>query len=131
MATCRPILVVDDDPSLLSTVEAILEDEGYRVECAADGEEGLKSIEKELPKLVLLDMRMPHLNGWDFARILKERDIKLPIIVMTAATDARQWAQEINARCYLPKPFDLSDLLDTIERCLRHTTGAHPPFTFC
>ena len=130
MASCSPILVVDDDSSLLSTVEAILEDEGYCVKCAANGAEGLEFIEKALPKLVLLDMRMPHLNGWDFARILNERNIKLPIVVMTAATDARQWAQEIDARCYLAKPFDLSDLLETVDMCMHSTTGAHPPFTF-
>jgi CheY-like chemotaxis protein len=58
---------------------------------------------------------MPVLNGWDFARILKEQGINLPILVMTAAQDAQRWAREIGAEGYVAKPFDLADLLLAIE----------------
>jgi two-component system chemotaxis response regulator CheY len=109
------ILVVDDDPSIRSTVVEILEMEGYPVECAANGAEALASVEREPPSLVLLDMRMPVLDGWGFARALRERRIELQILVMTAAQDARCWADEIGAQGYLPKPFDLSDLLEKVE----------------
>jgi len=112
----RRILVIDDDPAILATVEAILSDEGYCVKTAANGDEGLRSLEEECPELVLLDMRMPVLDGWDFARALHERGLALPVIVMTAAQDARRWAQEIGAAGYLAKPFDLLDLLDTVAR---------------
>ena len=61
-------------------------------------------------------MRMPVMDGWGFARALRERGIKLPILVMTAAQDARRWAQEIDAEGYLAKPFDLLDLLSAVER---------------
>ncbi|HYO49341.1 MAG TPA: response regulator [Chloroflexia bacterium] len=108
------ILVVDDDPAILSTVADILEFEGYRVEVAANGAEGLRVLERVQPKLVLLDMRMPVLDGWDFARTLRERGIFLPILVMTAAQDARRWAQEIGAAGYVSKPFDLLDLLAAV-----------------
>ncbi|HEX8600625.1 MAG TPA: response regulator [Chloroflexia bacterium] len=109
-----PILVIDDEPEILSTVATILEFEGYEVEQAANGAEGLDCIERNRPSLVLLDMRMPVLNGWDFARILKEKGVHLPIIVMTAAQDARQWAREVGASGYIAKPFDVDDLLTTV-----------------
>jgi two-component system, chemotaxis family, chemotaxis protein CheY len=107
----RPILVVEDDPDILSTIVSILEFEGYPVEQARNGEEGLRVLERVRPALVLLDMRMPVLDGWSFARILKEQGIRLPILVMTAAQDARRWAQEIGAAGYIAKPFDLNELL--------------------
>ena len=113
-----PILVIDDDPDVLSTVVDILEFEGYPVERATNGAEGLKVLERTLPRLVLLDMRMPVLNGWDFARILKERGIQLPILVMTAAQDARRWAQEIGAQGYVAKPFHLPDLVAAVEKTI-------------
>jgi CheY-like chemotaxis protein len=111
-----PILVIDDDPAILSTVTDILEFEGYPVATATNGAEGLRCVEQQRPALVLLDMRMPVLDGWEFARILRDRDITLPIVVMTAAQDARRWAQEIGATGYLAKPFDLLELLATVER---------------
>lgn len=110
------ILVIDDDPSILSTVTDILEFEGFPVATASNGAEGLRCVEQARPALVLLDMRMPVVDGWEFARMLRERGIALPIIVMTAAQDARRWAQEIGATGYLAKPFDLTDLVDTVKR---------------
>jgi len=117
--TERPILVIDDDPAILSTVADILEFEGYAVERATNGAEGLALLERVRPRLVLLDMRMTVLDGWGFARALRERGITLPILVMTAAQDARRWAQEIGAQAYIAKPFDLSDLLTTVEGLVR------------
>ena len=114
MSAERPVLVVDDDPGILSTVSDILEFEGYHVALAGNGVEGLRVVERVLPSLVLLDMRMPVMDGWGFARALKERGIVLPIVVMTAAQDARRWAQEIGAAGYVPKPFDMSDLLNCV-----------------
>ena len=111
-----PILIVDDDESIRQTVSEILEVEGYRVCAAANGEEALERVAETRPALVLLDMRMPVLDGWGFARVLRERGIRLPILVMTAAQNARGWAEEIGADGYVAKPFDLDDLLSQIER---------------
>ena len=111
----QSILVIDDDPAILSTVADILTFEGYPVECASNGAEGLAAVERVHPTLVLLDMRMPVLDGWGFARTLHERGVELPILVMTAAQDARRWAQEIGAAGYIAKPFDLPDLLSAVE----------------
>jgi CheY-like chemotaxis protein len=110
-----PILVIDDDPSILATVSEILEEEGYSVVTATNGLEGLRAIERLRPAVILLDMRMPVLDGWGFARKLKERGIKLPILVITAAQDAGRWATEVGANGYLAKPFDLLELVTAVE----------------
>jgi CheY-like chemotaxis protein len=110
------ILVVDDDPSIRTTVSEILAMEGYPVETAADGAEALQAVERAQPALVLLDMRMPVMDGWGFARALRDRGLHLPILVMTAAQNARRWAEEIGADGYLAKPFDLLDLLNAVEQ---------------
>ena len=110
------ILFVDDDPDILETVSAVLDFEGYPVETATNGAEALQAVERGQPSLVLLDMRMPILDGWGFARELQGRGIRLPIVVMTAARDAKAWAREIAAAGCLSKPFDLADLLTTVER---------------
>ena len=117
-----PVLVVEDDPAILSSVADILEFEGYSVETATDGAQGLSVLERVTPTLILLDMRMPVLNGWDFARIMKERGISVPILVMTAAQDARRWAQEIGADGYIAKPFHILDLIASVQRFYPSTT---------
>jgi DNA-binding response OmpR family regulator len=117
--TQGPILVVDDDPGIRQTVREILDLEGYPVETAADGAEALRAVERRQPSLVLLDMRRPQLDGWGFARAVRERGLTLPILVMTAAENARRWAEEIGADGYLAKPFELDELLLAIERVRR------------
>ena len=115
-ATKGRILIVDDEPAILASVSDILDLEGYPVETAANGAEALAAVERSLPAVVLLDMRMPVLDGWGFARALRERRIKVPILVMTAAQNARAWAEEISAEGYVPKPFDMEELLAAIAR---------------
>lgn len=116
------ILVIDDDPSILMTVAEVLEDEGYAVRTASNGAEGLAAVQEALPRLVLLDMRMPVLDGWGFAHSLRERGIHLPLLVMTAAQDARQWGREVGAIGVIPKPFDLNDLLDAVSSALHRAS---------
>lgn len=111
-----PILIVDDDAAIRETISEALDLEGFAVRTARDGLEALRLIERLTPRLVLLDMRMPQLDGWGFARELRERGQELPIVVMTAARDARRWAEEIGARGYLAKPFELAELIETVQR---------------
>ncbi|MBI3964509.1 MAG: response regulator [Chloroflexi bacterium] len=118
------VLVVDDDESILMTVRDILELEGYGVVTAMNGDEALAVVERLTPDLVLLDMRMPVLDGWGFARALSERGLRVPIVVMTAAQDARRWAEEIGAAGHLAKPFDLVDLLAVVEGHLGSPSGS-------
>ena len=110
------VLVVDDDPTIRATVSDILELEGYKVSTATNGAEALREVERGHPDVVVLDMRMPVMDGWSFARELHQRDLDVPILVVTAAQNARVWANEIDAAGYLAKPFDLLDLLDAVER---------------
>lgn len=111
------VLVVEDDPDLLSLVEMILKDAGYAVRTASDGRAALARIAEGMPALILLDMRMPGMNGWEFAREFRARyDRGAPIVVVTAAENARARAEEIDADGWLAKPFDLEDVLAVARR---------------
>jgi two-component system chemotaxis response regulator CheY len=110
------ILVVDDESEIRRMVSDILRGEGYLVLPATNGAEALAVIDGARVSLALLDMRMPVLDGWGFARELRERHSRVPVIVMSAAVNAQQWADEIGAAGCLSKPFDLLELLTEVER---------------
>ena len=110
------VLVVDDDPDLVQLMSGMLEILGYPVVTAANGREALESVDHEQPSLVILDSRMPVLDGSGFAQALKDRGVKIPILVITGAPDARRWAEQIGADGYLTKPFELADLLAAVQR---------------
>jgi len=98
-------------------MEIILSDVGYRVRTAAEGGAALDRVAEEMPALVLLDMRMPGMNGWDFAREFRRRHGRsAPLVVVTAAEDARARAEEIGADGWLAKPFDLDDVIAAVAR---------------
>jgi two-component system, chemotaxis family, chemotaxis protein CheY len=113
------VLVVDDDPVILATIAEILTGEGYATLTAQNGVEALQQFERNHPRLVLLDMRMPVFDGFGFARMVQESRPDLKIIAMTASEDASRWAEQINADGYLPKPFDIEQLLDEVRRVYR------------
>jgi CheY-like chemotaxis protein len=110
------VLVVDDEANIRATVTAMLEIEGYSVGEAANGADALAAVERDPPDLILLDMRMPVLDGWGFASELRRRGHGIPLVVMTAARDASRWASEIAARAWLSKPFRYDDLIGAVER---------------
>jgi DNA-binding response OmpR family regulator len=110
------VLVVDDDQTILISVAELLELEGYAVATAGNGAEALELTRDLRPRLVLLDMRMPILDGWAYARAVRDRDFAPRIVVMTAAQDARRWADEIGADGYIPKPFEADELIEAVER---------------
>ncbi|MGH2427896.1 MAG: response regulator [Candidatus Limnocylindria bacterium] len=118
--TNHPVLVVDDDAGVRDAVRDLLEIEGYPVVTAGDGAAALRLVDQRRPRLVLLDMRMPGVDGWGFAQLLRERGIQLPVVVMTAAADAVAWAREIGADGHLSKPFEVTDLLEVVTR---HSTA--------
>lgn len=116
-ATQRPILVVDDDEVLCDLIAAGLTHAGYPVRTAANGLDALLSLEALRPSLVILDMQMPILNGWEFAEELKASGFELPLLVITAATrNPAGAAREVDAADFLGKPFNLDDLLTKVER---------------
>ncbi len=117
----KPILVVDDDEAILDIVEMTLDEEGYHVTRAQDGSEALRALESLDPDLILLDMRMPVMNGWEFAETYRQRfHHRSPIVVMTAGQDAAEKCAEIQADGCLAKPFDLAELIVTVKRYARN-----------
>ncbi len=110
------VLVVDDDPNITAALRDSLEYEGYRVTTANNGAEALREVHDDPPALILLDMRMPVMSGWEFAERYRSVGHTAPVIVMTAAANARTWADEIRADAVLPKPFSLDDLFDAVDR---------------
>ncbi len=112
--------MVDDDPSIVAVVSEILVAEGHEVVSAENGADALEKVNGE--GLVLLDMRMPVLDGWGFAREFRALGRRCPIVVMTAAENARRWAEEIGAEGYLAKPFDIDSLIAVVEQ---HATRNH------
>lgn len=120
----RPlILIVDDDVDLTDAVGDLLAVGGrYEVQTAHDGLEAFACIERRVPDVILLDMRMPVMSGWEFARLFRERhDHEVPLIVFTAAESAEQRAREIGAEGCLAKPFDVDELFRVLAA---HTSDA-------
>lgn len=116
------ILVVEDEPAILDLVGQVLEEEGYDVTRAANGAIALEAISTGAAfDLVVLDMWMPIMNGWQFAEALAEQGMQLPLIVMTAAKDARAYATAVGAVGFIGKPFNLDQLVLAVR------DGAPPP----
>jgi len=110
------LLVVDDDLGILRLLESFLKDEGYRVMTASNGAEALKRVQEERPKLILLDLGMPIMDGPSFVAALRSGgDHNIPIVLMTAATDGRRHARELRTNGCLNKPLDLDRLLGCIQ----------------
>jgi DNA-binding response OmpR family regulator len=123
----RPILIVDDDPTILATVSDALDLEGFPVVTATNGAEALDVVDLRKPSLVLLDMRMPVLDGWGFMHAIRERGVSVSVVVMTAAADARRWAREIGAHGVLAKPFELDELVAAVRRFRVTLPCPNPP----
>jgi CheY-like chemotaxis protein len=115
----RRILVVDDDPGVRDVVTLVLGDEGFPVATAADGRQALASIAAERPDLVLLDLNMPEMTGWEVLSQLQAERAGIPVVLLTAEQGGQAEAQRCHADGYLGKPFDIADLLTVVERCLR------------
>ncbi len=114
------ILVVEDDEAIRRVVALALADQGYGVAVAPDGRAALERLQYHRPRLILLDMRMPVLNGWELARRYRAGPgPHAPIVCVTAAADAAEAAArgaQIGAAASLGKPFDLDDLLALVDR---------------
>jgi len=110
------ILIVDDDPDLREFLRLMLTSMGFEVISAANGQEALDVLEGRNPDLILLDMKMPVMNGWEFCRAVDGRDACPPIVVLTAAPDPAARAAEAHADGWLGKPFEYEDLEATVRR---------------
>ena len=114
------VLVVDDDESIRQFVQLALSDEGYEVLTAADGGTGLRLAADHDLDLILLDLRMPGVDGWTFVREYRQQAGEpAPIIALTAAHEPEEHAAATPVAALLAKPFDLDDLLDLVAYHLR------------
>jgi nitrogen regulation protein NR(I) len=114
------ILIVDDDDQLRKSFHKLLTEEGYTVASAASGEDGLRNIQKTMPDLVILDMRLPGMNGLDTFQAIHRLEPKLPVIIMTAfgTTEHAIEATKLGAFDYVLKPFDIPGMLGIIRQGL-------------
>jgi CheY-like chemotaxis protein len=112
------VLVVDDDQKIAALVQDTLQDEGYMVECARDAAAALTHIAQRWPDVMLLDLRMPVMDGWSLlaACRLDPRGADLPVVVMSAALEERR-AEDLGV-AFLAKPFDLDNLLLLVQHAL-------------
>jgi two-component system response regulator VicR len=118
------IMVVDDEPDLLEVVRLILESDGYQVVTAGSGQEALDKMEKEKPDLVLLDIIMPKMDGWEvFSRIKADpKTTDIPVIMLTAKDqriDKLIGLHVVRVDDYITKPFGRAELLERIKRVLQ------------
>ena len=117
------VLVVDDDPEVVDAVGEALQDDGYLVETATDGAAALKRVLEAPPDLIVLDVRMPNLNGWEFCEIVRRqshtRDV--PVLFLTACSEVRDQitAMQVGGSDHLPKPFRLAVLREKVRSLIR------------
>lgn len=113
------VLVIEDEPDLRALMALVLEDRGYTVLTASDGREGLEVLGRSKPDVILLDMKMPVMDGWEFARRYRATfEQPAPIVVLTAAEDPRTRAEEVGAVAGLGKPVELDLLFEAIEEAV-------------
>jgi DNA-binding response OmpR family regulator len=115
-ATSYDILVVEDDPTLRLLIAEALGAAGYRIVGARDGADALQVLDRVIPWLILLDIRMPVMKGEVFAQEVRRRQFDTKIVIMTAGLDAERLAAEAGADDFLPKPFQMAQLFACVER---------------
>lgn len=120
MADKSRILVVDDEDALRTVLSSELEGEGYEVDSAADGDEAIDIVQKKLFHLVLLDIKMPKVDGFQVLKFIKEKHPNVKVVMLTGFADLKNAieSKKLGAEDFVSKPYDLVDLLTTIERVL-------------
>ena len=123
--TSTRILVADDDAVILRLIEINLSLEGFEVELADRGEDAIAKAKETTPDLILLDVMMPGMTGWECARLLKEdpQTSAIPIVFLSARTqeEDRRRGEELGVAAYVTKPFDPRELISTIREHARRT----------
>jgi twitching motility two-component system response regulator PilH len=116
------ILVIEDDPDQRRLMERTLTTSGYRILTASDGQTGLETALAIQPKLIILDVVMPRMNGYQTARALKNDPVTsaIPILMVTTKQEPADefWASQVGADAFLTKPLDIAELIQTVARML-------------
>lgn len=119
----KTILLVDDEPDMLDTISNYLKERGFRAELANNGREAVKLLEKVKPDLIILDIMMPVMNGFEFLHFLKTypQHADIPVIILSAKHDVKAVDKGIfmEAEFYLPKPFAFDNLMSFINVILK------------
>lgn len=120
VATGQKVLVVEDEPALIDTLSYSLARQGYEVRTATDGAKALEVARREQPDLVVLDVMLPTLDGFEVCRILRQ-EMSVPILMLTARTDEidKIVGLEVGADDYLTKPFSMRELIARVKALLR------------
>jgi DNA-binding NtrC family response regulator len=120
MAKKSSILVVDDEDALRTVLSSELLNEGYEVHSAADGDDAITELDKGQYDLVLLDIKMPRMNGFEVLKHIKQNHVRTKVVMLTGFADLKNAieSKKLGADDFVSKPYDLVDLLTTIERVL-------------
>jgi len=120
------ILIVEDDPTMLRGLKDNFEFKGYRVVTAPDGEEGLNAALNEKPDLIILDIMLPKINGYEVCRLIRQENLDMPIIMLTAKGEESDIVLGLNlgADDYVTKPFSIKELLARAAAFLRRSKQA-------
>ena len=123
----KKILIVDDEKNIVDIIAFNLNKEGYEVICAYDGEEGLKLALNESPALILLDIMMPKLDGFEVCRMVREKS-HIPIIMLTARAEEvdKVFGLELGADDYVTKPFSFRELMARVKANIRRNEAGGP-----
>ena len=129
------ILVIEDDPSILLGLRKNLEFEGYSVLVAKDGEAGLEMAFDTKPDLILLDLMLPHVNGYEICREVRKHEPTVPILILSAKDQEMDkiMGLDLGADDYITKPFSVKELVARVKAALRRTRaleGEDKPFLF-
>ena len=116
--SARRVLVVDDDPDIRELLVSVLSDDGYEAKSARNGRDALEVLGRWRADVIVLDLMMPVMDGWTFAKRMQEK-WTIPIVVLSAANEVRRHAAGLGAADVIPKPFDLDALLPCIARLAR------------
>jgi len=125
----RTVLIVEDEPAMLRGLEDNFKMKGYYVLTAADGKKGLETALKERPDLILLDIMLPELNGYEVCSHVREKGLDMPIIMLTAKDQESDIVLGLNlgADDYVTKPFSIKELMARAEAFMRRRKDAEPP----
>ncbi len=128
----RSVLVVEDDASIALGLRINLEKEGYSVRVEGDGEAGLEAARSKAPDLVILDVMLPNMNGFEVLQTLRREGFAMPIIVLSARTGEmdKVTGLELGAEDYVSKPFSLAELLARVKAALRRGHAPSRSFSF-
>lgn len=120
MANLETILIIDDDVALTKVLKEELQSVGYNIEVINDGQEALERLTSEYFDLILLDLKMPNVDGFDVLKELQKRGYPGKLIVLTAYADVENaiQAKKLGASSFLAKPYDFDELLVTIQKVL-------------